>query len=120
MPYLEDEIPLDTYVVSRDVATRTRSMTLDGPVDTHVVSRDVATDTRSMILDGPSHLSTRSKILEFSRPPSHLRLLGCAGARCIVQGVHHLGLLVVQVYCTCGNVFVFCPVLHVLHCWILL
>ena len=120
MPHLKDEIPVDTYIISRNVATSTRSTTLDGPVDTYVVSRDVATGTRSMTLDGSIHWSTRSKTLEFSMPSSHLRLLGCAGALCIVQGVHHLGLLVVQVYCTCGDVSVFCPNLHVLHCWMLL
>ena len=73
MPYHEDKIPVDTYVVSRDVATNTRSMTLDGPVDMYVVSRDVATNTRSMTLNGPSHWSGRLKILEFSR--SHTRSL---------------------------------------------
>ena len=112
--------PVDTYAVSRDVATSTRSTTLDGPVDTYVVSRNVATGTRSMTLDGSIHCSTRSKTLEFSTPLSHLRLLGCAGALCIVQGVHHLGLLFVQVYCTRGDVSVFCPDLHVLQCRMLL
>ena len=43
------------------------------PVDTYVVSRDVATNTHLMTLDGPSHWSARSKILEFSR--SHTRSL---------------------------------------------
>ena len=50
---------------------------------------------------------------------SHLRLLGCAGAWCIVQGVHHLGLLVVQVLFTCGGVLPFATILHVLRCWML-
>ena len=37
---------------------------------TFVVSRDVATHTRSMTLDGPSSWRSRSKILEISRSPS--------------------------------------------------
>ena len=56
-PYHEDELPVETYLVSRDVATSTRSRTLDGPVDMYVVSRDVATNTRLMTLNGPSHWS---------------------------------------------------------------
>ena len=106
MPHHGDEIPVDTYVVSRDGATGTRSTTLDGPVDMYVVSRDVATSThsmtlngpvdtyivsrdgasgtRSMTLDGSIHCSARLKTLKFSTPLSHLRLLGCAGALCIV------------------------------------
>ena len=73
-----------------------------------------------MTLDGSIHCSARLKTLKFSMPLSHLRLLGCAGASCIVQGVHHLGWLVVQVYFTRGDVSVFCPGLHVLQCWMLL
>ena len=73
-----------------------------------------------MTLVGSIHGSARLTFLELSTPLSHLRLLGCAGALCIVQGVHHLGWLFVQVYFTRGDVYVFCPGLHVLQCWMLL
>ena len=110
VPPSGDEVPVDTYVVSCDGATGIRTATLDSHVDTYVVSRNV----------GSIHGSARSTTLELSMSLSHLRLLGCAGALCIVQGVHHLGWLFVQIYFTRGDVYVFCPDLHVLQCWVLL
>ena len=59
-----------TFVVSRGDGPYHKP---ELPVNTYVVSRDVATNTRSMTLDGPSRWRTRSTILEFSR--SHSRSL---------------------------------------------
>ena len=66
-------------VVSRDVATSTRSTTLDGSVDTYVVSHDVATGTRLMTLDGSIHCSARSKtrVLHALVSPEVVRLCRC-------------------------------------------
>ena len=110
----------------------TRSTTLEWPRG-HVRSFSRGCHcTRSMVLKRPHghvssfsrccsiHGSARSTILELSTSMSHLRLLGCAGALYIVQGVHHLGWLFVQIYLTRGDVYVFCPDLHVLQCWVLL
>ena len=101
---------MDTYIVSPEGATVHVRRLSNGHVDTYVVSRNV----------GSIHGSARSLTLELSMSLSHLRLLGCAGALCIVQGVHHLGWLFVQIYFTRGDVYVFCPDLHVLQCWVLL
>ena len=62
-PYREDEFTVYTYVVSQDVATNTRLMTLNGPI----------------------HWSARSKILKFSRSHTHSLFLAMVSNLALVK-----------------------------------
>ena len=90
---------------------RTRTLTLGYPADTFVVSREGApsrtkflarvTSTRTSTLETMPSPLVLVRWLSSSKSSFHLRLLRCAGTVCIVQGVHHLILLIVQVWSLC-------------------